>query len=223
MTTPTTTLLPIFAAPFASVPLAEATELNSALTSLFCLRATQAHADPALGADPLCFRSREDLFEWDNEAVAHLKREMLGALCAVVMAANLYTEAEFDALGVQARARFAIVHRNGCIPASTLPLASWCALYCVAAPAPAPERADSGALRLYESRMGAMFMDASNWRMRPPFNPGHHIWRPVPGQMAVFPASIMHEVALNRAEGDLVLVVARTRFAGPGMESMPPW
>lgn len=223
MTTPTTTLLPIFAAPFASVPLAEATGLNSALISLFGLRATQAHQDPALGADPLCFRSREDLFEWDNEAVAHLKREMLGGLCAVVMAANLYSDAEFDALGLQARARFAIVRHDGCIAASNMPLASWCAFYCVAAPAPTPARPDSGALRLYESRMGAMFMDASNWRLRPPFSPGHHIWRPVPGQMAVFPASIMHEVALNRGEGDLVLVVARTRFAGPGMESMPPW
>ena len=47
MTTPTTTLLPIFAAPFASVPLAEATELNSALISLFCLRATPAHLEVA--------------------------------------------------------------------------------------------------------------------------------------------------------------------------------
>jgi len=96
-------------------------------------------------------------------------------------------------------------------------------LYCVAAPAPAPERADSGALRLYEARMGAMFMDASNWRMRPPFNPGHHIWQPVPGQMVVFPASIMHEVALNRAEGDLGARRGADAVCGPGMESMPAW
>ena len=106
MTTSTTTLAPIFAAPFGSVSLAESAELNPALVSLFSLRATEADRDPAMGADPLCFRSREDLFEWENEAVARLKREMLGGLCAVVMAANLYTEAEFDALGVQARARF---------------------------------------------------------------------------------------------------------------------
>jgi len=222
MTTSTTTLVPIFAAPFGSVSLSESAELNPALVSLFSLRATEAHRDPAMGADPLCFRSREDLFEWDNEAVARLKREMLGGLCAVVMAANLYTEAEFDALGVQARARFSIVHRDGCIAASNLPLASWCALYCVAAPAPPPARADSGAVRLYEARMGGMFLDASNWRLRPPFSPGHHLWRPVAGQMAVFPASMLHEVALNRADGDLMLVAARVRFASPGME-VPPW
>lgn len=223
MTTPATTLIPLFAAPFAAVPVPEAAELNRALAALFSLRATEAHRDRALALDPLCFRSREDLFEWDNEAVVHLKREMLGALCAVVMAANLYSEAEFDALGVQVRARFAIVRPDGSIPASSLPLASWCALYCVAAPAPTPDRADSGALRLYEARMGGMFTDASNWRMRPPFSPGHHIWRPVAGYMAAFPASIMHEVALNRGEGDLVLVAARVRFASPGMESMAPW
>ena len=67
------------------------------------------------------------------------------------MAANLYTEEQFDALGMQARARFAIVRPNGChCRRGSLPLASWCAIYCVAAPDPSPERADSAALRLYE-------------------------------------------------------------------------
>jgi hypothetical protein len=140
-----------------------------------------------------------------------------------VMDANLYTDAEFDALGVQARARFIIVRPDGCIPAASVPLASWHVIYCVGAPSPTPARLDSGVLRLYEARLGTMFMDAANWRLRPPFSSGHHTWRPVPGHMAAFPASIAHEVALNRTNVDLVLVAARVRFATPGQEAMPPW
>jgi hypothetical protein len=217
------TLVPIFATPFATVSVAGSADLNPALLSLFSLRATEAHRDPAMARDPLCFRSREDLFEWENEAVAQVKGEMLGGLCAAVMAVNFYTDAEFDGLRVQARAHFTIVRPDGCIPAASLPLASWCAIYCVAAPPPAPTRPDSGVLRLYETRLGTMFMDAANWRLRPPFGAGHHMWRPVPGQMAVFPASAPHEVALNRSEGDVVLVTARARFANPRQQAAPPW
>ena len=223
MTTPSTTLVPIFATPFASVSLAGSADLNPALLSLFGLRAAENFRDPALPGDPFCFRSREDLFEWDHEAVAQLKGEMLGGLCTAVMAANLYSEAEFDALRVQARARFIIVRPDGCIPAASVPLASWHALYCVGAPALTPARPDSGVLRLYEARLATMFTDAANWRLRPPFSSGHYTWRPVPGQMAAFPAWIPHEVALNRTSGELVLVAARVRFAAPGQEAMPPW
>jgi len=223
MTTSTTTLVPIFATPFAVVSIPGAADLNPALASLFSLRATENYRDPAAPRDPLCFRGREDLFEWENEAVAQLKREMLGGVCAAVMAATLYTDAEFDDLGAQVRARFAIVRPDGCMPAASVPLASWYAIYCVAAPPPAAARADSGVLRLYAVRQGMMFMDAANWRLRPPFSAAHHIWRPVPGQMAVFPASILHEVALNRTEADLVLITARARFAHSGQEAMPPW
>jgi len=109
------------------------------------------------------------------------------------------------------------------MPATSVPLATWCAVYCVAAPLPNPARADSGSLRLYESRMGGMLLDASNWRLRAPFSPGHSLWRPTPGEMAVFPAWVLHEIALNRGDADLILVLARARFSRPGMEALPPW
>jgi hypothetical protein len=222
MITSTTTLVPIFATPFAVISLAETGDLNPALASLFCLRAAESDRDPAVPRDPLCFRSREDLLEWQDEPVARLRRELLAGLCSGVMEANLYTDSEFDALRIQVRARFIIVRPNGCIPAASVPLASWCAIYCVAAPPLAAARADSACLRLYV-RQGTMFIDAANWRMRPPFATGHHVWQPAPGQMAVFPASSLHEVALNRTDADLVLVTARARFAHAGQEDMPPW
>ena len=206
-------IVPIFAAPFAAVAIDEATPLNPALESLFMSRATDAYRDPAIRPDSLCFRSREDVFEWQEEAVAQLRQRMLAGICQVVMAANLYSEAEMRELGLQARARFAIVRPDGCIPAATEPMASWFALYCVTAPATAPSETNSGTLRLFALRHAQMFIDAANYRLRAPFDTSHQVWHPVPGHMAVFPATLLHEVVLNRTDANLVLVGARVRFA----------
>ena len=220
---PAPAITPIFATPFAVVPTGVAPDLNAALASLFLSRATDAQRDRALTRDSLCFRSREDLFDWQGEPVGQLRREVLGGICAAVMAINHYSDTEFDALGLQARARFTIVRSNGCVPASSARMASWYAIYCVAAPPASSARPDSGALRLYAIRDPTMFMDAANQRLREPFSGAHHLWRPVAGQMAVFPGSILHEVALNRAEADLILVSARVRFAHPGDQVTRSW
>jgi hypothetical protein len=222
-TAPAATLMPIFATPFAHLSLLVPRALNESLAVLLAARATEERRDPGAPRDPLCYRSREDLFDWQDEPVAVLRGEMLAGVCSTVQATTLCTEAEFDQLGVQARATFVIIRPDGCLPAQSLALASWCAIYCVAAP-PAPAgRADGGALRLYESRLGGMFADATTWRMRAPFAGGHHLWRPEPGQMAVFPAHQPHEIALNRSDRDLVLILARVRFANPGQQAAPPW
>lgn len=223
MTTAAPTLVPIFATPFAVVSISAAADLNAALATLILSRATEEYRDPSLPRDPLCFRGREDLFEWDSEAVTHLRWEMLGGVSGAVMAANCYPDAEFNALGVQARARFAIVRPNGGMQGATAPMASWCAVYCIAAPPPTPARVDSAVLRLYAVRHASMFLDATNCQLQAPFSVTHYVWRPVPGQVAVFPASILHEVALNRAGEDLLLVTARVRFAHRDQQAQPPW
>jgi hypothetical protein len=224
MARPTPAIVPVFATPFAVVPVAASAELNAALGALFLAHATEAFRDPLAPPDPLCFRSREDLFEWPDPVVGQLRREMLAGVCAAVMAVSLYSEAEFSELKIQARARFLIVRADGCIPAGSAPMASWVAHYCVAAPPPpAPARADSGVVRLYGTRSATMFKDAANWNLREPFGGSHQVWRPVPGTIAVFPASIVHEVALNRTDSDLVLVSARVRFSHSAQSAAPPW
>lgn len=220
---PAVSLLPIFATPFAEVRLPLDAQFNGSLAALLAARATAERRERDARSDPLCYLSHEDLLEWPDAPVAALRGALLAGLCAAVQVTTLHSEAEFDQLGIQARARFAIIRPDGCLPAVSLALASWCAIYCVAAP-PAPAgRADSGTLRLYESRLGGMFADATTWRLRNPFAGGHHLWRPRPGSMAAFPAHLTHEIALNRGAGDLVLVIARARFANPGQQAAPPW
>jgi hypothetical protein len=142
---------------------------------------------------------------------------------SVVSAVNDFTREQLDSFALQARGWFTIIAENGQVASAHYPLTAWCGLYCVAAPEPSATRADSGLLRLYESRFGTMFADATNAAMRMPFTPGHYGWRPVPGQMAVFPASLTHEIALLRSPGPLVLVTVRVRFVAPGQQGMSRW
>ena len=216
-------LIPILATPFGSAQLPVPESLNAQLARLFEARAVATHRDPRTLPNPLYFRGRDDLLDWPDDPVQRLKAELLAAVAAIVQGANVYTEPQFDDLRLQARGWFSLVRKDGGIPASSYAQTSWCAIYCVAAPEPSATRSDSGVLRLYETRLGSAFLDASNWRLRQPFGFGHHTWRPVAGAMAVFPATIPHEIAPLRSDGVLTLVTLRVRFATSGQESMPPW
>lgn len=215
-------VVPIFASPFAVVALPEALRLNLPVTELFRLRSGSAAAADATST-PLCYRSREDLLEWTDEPVRQLCQQILHGVRSVVAALNELPAARLESFTLQARARFSIVRPDGAMPATHSPQASWCAVYCVASPAPSHERQDSGVLRMYESRLGTMFSDASNASLRLPYTPGHFAWPPVPGEVAIFPGWIAHEIALIRASGDLVLVTARARFVAPGQQGQSAW
>jgi hypothetical protein len=214
------TVVPILATPFGVVPLPDAQALNPALAKLFAMR-RRAGADPQ--RNPLCYHSRDDLLEWPDEPVPQLTAAIFRGVYTVVQAINDFTDAQLRSFRPEARAWFTVVEPNGCVPAANYPLTAWCGIYCVAAPAPSPTRRDSGVLRLYESRLGTMFADATNATMRIPFTPGHYTWRPVPGQLAVFPASLNHEIALIRSEEQLVLVTVRMRFIAPGQLGVARW
>jgi hypothetical protein len=213
------TLLPIHATPFGIVRLADSEPLNRALRAAFARRISAEQVSP----DCPYYRSRDDLLEWLEEPIPQLVREILQGLYAMVGAVSEIEEAVLRSQKLEARAWFTIVKMNGYVPAASYPLTAWCALYCVSAPVPSESRADSGALRLYESRLGNMFQDSTNSVMRIPFKTGHYIWRPVPGEMVIFPASLLHEIALLRAPGELTLVTVRARFVAPSQTGYSGW
>ena len=215
-------VVPILATPFCIVPLPAVAALNATLAALFTERSALPGA-AAASSGPLCFQSRDDLLEWTEAPVVTAVGEMLRGVRSVVAAVNEFADGQLDTFGVQARAWFTIVRPDGTVPARLHPLTSWCAVYCVAAPEPSPTRYDSGVLRLYESRLGTMFSDISNAAMRLPFTPAHASWAPTPGQLAVFPGSVMHEIALLRSTLPLILLSARVRFVAPGQQGWSAW
>jgi hypothetical protein len=222
MSAPAVHVVPIFATPFGVVTLPEAVTLNSALDTLLSERAPPQWR-AARGPGALMFRSREDLGDWPEEPVRRLMSEMLAGVSAVAASISELSEKDFAALRMDARAWFTLVRPDGCVPAKSYANSSWLAVYCVSAPEPSSARVDSGVLRLYESRLGTMFQDPAGSASKLPYRSGHCTWRPVPGEMAVFPAALTHEIALVRASGALILVNARVRFVGSGGAWMPPW
>ncbi|MBV8146004.1 MAG: hypothetical protein JO184_13455 [Gammaproteobacteria bacterium] len=222
MSTASVDVVPIFATPFGVVTMPDAPQLNSALQVLFTARAAERRDARGAGGTRV-FSSRDDLGEWPDEPVRSLIGEMLRGVSSVAAATSDLDSAQFAALRIQVRAWFTVVSADGCVPSTSYPNTSWMAIYCVAAPPPAAERFDSGVLRMHESRLGNMFQDPASTAARIPYRAGHYMWRPVAGQMAVFPGSITHEIALLRSSAALVLVNARVRFVGSGDSWMPPW
>jgi hypothetical protein len=222
MTAPRPQVVPIFATPFGVVSVRDAESLNPRVAALFAERRTPERAEPT-NRQAFTFRSRDDLFDWSEEPVRKLAGGIIEAVVAVVRSFNDYSDEQFAAFKLQARAWFTVVQPDGCVPSTNYPNAAWCALYCVDAPQVAKDRFDSGVLRLHESFRATMFSDATNTLTHMPYRPGHNTWRPVPGQLAVFPAAITHEIALLRGSGSLVLVTALMRFVAPEQSGMPWW
>ena len=214
------TVMPILATPLGIATLADAQQLNPALADVFAQRAA---ADSARARNPLRYTSSDDLFEWPEAPVRRLADGIAGAVYSLIGSVSDISEAQLRACKLEARAWFTRIAANGAVPAANHPLTAWCAIYCVAAPAPAQDRADSGVVRLYESRLGSTFQDATNSVLRIPFSASHYAWCPVAGQLLIFPASLTYEVALLRAAGELLLVTARLRFIAPGQQGFARW
>jgi Putative 2OG-Fe(II) oxygenase len=216
-------VVPIFATPFGVVTLPQAQTLNSAVAELFAARAAREEGAPGGTPGRRVFVSRDDLLGWAEDPVRLTMREILAGVTSVATSISELSGEALATLEIQARAWFTVVRSNGCLPARSYPNTSWLGVYCVTAPQVSEERADSGVLRMHESRMETSFQDPVHQSNRAPYRRGHYTWRPVPGQMAVFPAGLIHEIAMVRAAGTLTLLTARARFAGASGAWMPPW
>ncbi len=215
-------VVPIFATPLAVVTLPAAlSELTPAVAQLL---ARHAAANPTTAsADGLCYQSRDDLLDWNEDTVQQLCGGILRGVWSTVAAVTTMAPEQLQSLSMQARAGFTIVQPDGCVQATSYSLTTWCAIYCLQAPAPTPGRGDSGVARFYESRLETMLADATTSAMCAPFSTGHHTWRAVPGQLVVFPGSLSHEIPLIRSAGPLTLMTVRTRFVGPEQEGLSRW
>jgi hypothetical protein len=161
--------------------------------------------------------------DWPDVPARQVSEGIAGAVYSLVGGVSNLGEAQLRSCKFEMRAWFTIVRTNGSVPAANYPLTAWCVIYCVAAPPPVEDRPDSGVVRMYESRLGSTFQDATNSALRIPYSQSHYSWRPVAGNLVIFPGSLTHEVALLRAAGELVLVTARCRFTAPGQQGFSRW
>jgi hypothetical protein len=220
MSTAPQSVVPILATPLGFAAIPDAEQLNPALRDLFARRAA---ADRRPAPNPLRYSSTDDLPEWPEPPARQLAQGIGGAVYSLLSGVCDLTEAQLRSFKLEMRSWFTIVRTNGSVPAANYPLSAWCVVYCVTAAPPVADRPDSGVVRLYESRLGSTFQDATNSVLRIPYSQMHYWWRPVAGSLLLFPASLTHEVALLRAAGELVLVTARCRFIAPGQKGWSRW
>jgi len=207
--------VPLFATPFAAVNTGMDSHFNARLANLCESKRSAAALTGDQSRDPLHFRSREDFLESADATAGELRHLILGRVSSVVASLNDVGAADFGKLRVQARGWCSIVQRNGHVPAQHFPNASWLAVYCVQAGKADAGFQGAGVLRLYERRPGSIYRDASTWELKSPYRYGNHTWSPLPGQMAVFPAHVPHEVSVVRSAAPLILVFAMIRFMNP--------
>lgn len=217
---PSVNVVPVLAIPFGVVRLPGAEALNASLAERF---EAWAAMDRRPQRNALCHHGADDLQDRPEPPVPELVAQMVAGAQAFVRAVHDGPNDPLRALRVETRAWYSIVRPNGHIGTTSYPLTAWCAIYCVQAPPVSEARYDSGVLRLHESRMGTSFADATNTMMRVPFTPGHYTWRPVPGEMAIFPATLQHEVATIRSNGSLIVATMRIRFVGEQQTGMSRW
>lgn len=218
------TIVPIHATPLGVTPLPEAAKWNAAVAEIITRRATAEVTRGNTGArEPLVRIGTDDALTWSEEPARAMLAEILVGIRWMARSVNSFKPEEFESLALQARATYLIVNRDGALGARNHPMSAWTGIYCVAAPEATAERTDSGRLRLYETRMYAMFADATTDTMALPYRPGHHGCQLAPGELAVFPGGAMYEIAPVRGAGRLLALTVQVRFVAPGQKGVSGW
>ncbi|HEX3843351.1 MAG TPA: hypothetical protein VHV80_03230 [Steroidobacteraceae bacterium] len=217
------TIVPIHATPLGVIPLPEASKWNAAVAEIVTRRAAAEVTRGSPGADPLVRIGTDDVLAWGEEPVRAMLAEILRGIAWMARSVNRFAPGEFESFALQARATYLIVNRDGALGARNHPMSAWTGVYCVEAPEPAAERTDSGRLRLYESRMYAMFADATTDTMALPYRPGHHGCQLAPGELAIFPGGAMYEIAPVRGAGRLLALTVQARCVAPGQKGVSGW
>jgi hypothetical protein len=205
------------------IPLPEAARWNTAVAEIVTRRAAAEPARASAAADALVRVGTDDALTWNDEPIRATLAEILRGIAWMARSVNQFAPGQFESLTLEARATYLIVNRDGALGARNHPMSAWAGVYCVEAPEPAPERADSGRLRLYETRMYAMFADATTDTMALPYRPGHHGCQLAPGMLAIFPGGAMYEVAPVRGAGRLLALTVQARFIAPGQKGVSGW
>ena len=217
------TIVPIHATPLGVIPLPEAAKWNGAAAEVITQRAAAEATRASPGAGPLVRIGTDDALAWGEAPIRAMLAEILRGIAWMARSVNRFTAGEFESLVLQARATYLIVNRDGALGARNHPMSAWTGIYCIEAPEAAAERTDSGRLRLYETRMYAMFADATTDTMALPYRPGHHGYQLAAGELAVFPGGAMYEIAPVRGSGRLLALTVQARFVAPGQKGGTGW
>lgn len=208
----------MFPVPFAFDRHADPQRLNAALRALFLAReaegARYANPTPFTLRNAALFESHFDLFAWPQAEIAELREFCLSRVARLAGELNGYDEATRARLRISADAWFHVTRRNGYFGVHNHPMASWSGVYCVSPGEHDAGDADSGALTfIHPHAAGAMYIDAGNEAMRPPFGIGNLSYQLGAGQLVIFPSWVLHQVLPFHGEGERITVAFNCAIA----------
>jgi uncharacterized protein (TIGR02466 family) len=204
-----------FASPVVLAQHPNPARMNGELETLFLTRETEEFRNKLASHIPQAelFESAFSVFKWPERCVVELRAFMLDNVGAAVAHLNGYKPEDMSKLTLQNHTWFHVMRHGASFVAHNHPNASWSAVYCVRAGEPVAGRPDSGALRFLDHRPGSnAFLDAGNSNMRREYGFGHQALVLVPGQLVIFPAYLVHEVATFLGRDHRITVAANCWF-----------
>jgi len=211
-------LQPFFAVPFGFAQLENCAALNAELRAFFLRRAAEglryANPRPLTQRNGQVFESDFQLFQVAEPAVQKLKQFCWSSLLGMIAELSKYDEPTTRRLLIYSDSWFHVTRRGGFFGLHNHPMASWSGVYCVAPGSHDSDKPDSGLLSfLNPATVGAMYMDAANARIQPPFGHGIRHVRFEPGQLVLFPSWVMHDVKPFEGEGERITVAFNCWFS----------
>jgi uncharacterized protein (TIGR02466 family) len=204
-----------FASPVVLAQHPDPARMNAELETLFLARETDEFRNKFAAHIPQAelFESAFSVFKWTEPCVLALRAFMLDNVGAAVAHLNGYKPEEMTKMTLQNHTWFHVMRHGASFVAHNHPNASWSAVYCVRAGEQVAGRPDSGALRFLDHRPGSnAFLDAGNSNMRREYCFGHQTLSLVAGQLVIFPAYLVHEVATFLGRDHRITVAANCWF-----------
>ncbi len=207
----------MFALPFAFCQHPDPLRMNASLRELFLAKESEgslhANQHPYTERNGPLFESRFDVFAWPQPEIAELREFCLSELLRTVGQLSGYDETALNNLGVKTDAWFHVTRRNGYFGVHNHPLATWSGVYCVTAGANDADEPGSGQLTfITPHHMSGMYVDAGSEFLKPPFGIQNYALSLQPGQLVLFPSSILHHVVPFQGEGERITVAFNCAF-----------
>jgi hypothetical protein len=213
-------IVPFFAVPFALAKNADCAALHGELRRYFDDQISGACA--ALGSaahaqrEPRVYESGPDLFSVNEPCVKQLREFCLREILSVVCTLNGFDESTARSLVMQYSAWFRVVRRGGYLDLHHHPNSSWSGIYCVDPGHHDADKTGSGLLTFVNPAVAhGMFVDASNKNLVEAFSAQSRSVSLVPGQLVLFPSSVLHQVNPYEGEGTRITVSFTCSFARP--------
>lgn len=177
------------------------------LSELLVDRANQGDRYGETGPDGATFESNSDLFHWDHPLIPRMAAFAHMSMAQTIRAVSDHSEEEFQSLVFDYQSWCHVSRHGGYQPFHIQPNGSWTGLLFVDLGDEMPDRPESGAIMLHDSRVNACYLqDEGSIRLKHPATFCAHQLLPERGNLYIFPSYIQQECFAYLGERPRILV-----------------